>query len=121
MFADEAHACGDLDVTLVEVDSAANDAELVIALGGDGTFLRATEFTRQTGTPMLGVNLGHVGFLAQAEQHDLSVAIQAIVDATYEIEERGTVDAEVIIDGETTATAWALNEASIERTNRERM
>jgi len=67
MLGGEARECGDLDVTVVDAERAADGAELVIALGGDGTFLRATELARPSGTPMLGVNLGHVGFLAQAE------------------------------------------------------
>ena len=120
MLADEARDCG-IDVTVVDAAHASDGVELVVALGGDGTFLRATELVRPAGTPMLGVNLGHVGFLAQAELNDLAEAVQAIVDNTYEVEERSTVDATVTIDGEATATAWALNEVSIERTNRERM
>jgi NAD+ kinase len=70
---------------------------------------------------MLGVNLGHVGFLAETEPQNLHDAVDAIVAGHYEVEERVTVDAEVILDGVVTESAWALNEASIERTNRERM
>jgi NAD+ kinase len=70
---------------------------------------------------MLGVNLGHVGFLAETEPQGMQDAVNAIVTGQYEVEERVTVDAEIILDGVITETAWALNEASIERTNRERM
>lgn len=121
MLADEAAACGDADVRVVDGGDAAQDAELVIALGGDGTFLRATELARPAGVPMLGVNLGHVGFLAEAEPDALTDTVAAIVDHGYTVEERVTVDAEVSIDGQTVGRAWALNEASLERTNRERM
>jgi NAD+ kinase len=70
---------------------------------------------------MLGVNLGHVGFLAEAEPQALDTTVEAIVNRTYGVEERVTVDAQVILDGVITSSAWALNEASLERTNRERM
>src|SRR5207244_6389563 len=83
--------------------------------------LRATELARPAGVPMLGVNLGHVGFLAEAEPHALAGTVEAIVERGYVVEERVTVDAEVSIDGAVRASAWALNEASLERTNRERM
>ncbi|HJQ42154.1 MAG TPA: NAD kinase [Jatrophihabitantaceae bacterium] len=121
MLAAEAGQCGAQDATVVEAERAAEGAELVLVLGGDGTFLRATELARPAGTPMLGVNLGHVGFLAQAEPDDLRDTVQAIVDAEYTVEERVTVDAEVVRGDEVLAHMWALNEASLERTNRERM
>jgi NAD+ kinase len=70
---------------------------------------------------MLGVNLGHVGFLAEAEPNTLEATVEAIVRCEYEVEERVTVDAEIIVDGAVQASAWALNEVSLERTNRERM
>jgi len=108
-------------VRVVPPDGAAQDAELVLVLGGDGTFLRAAELARPAGVPMLGVNLGHVGFLAEAEPHALADTLQAIVERRYEVEERVTVDAEIILDGVSHGTAWALNEVSLERTNRERM
>jgi NAD+ kinase len=70
---------------------------------------------------MLGVNLGHVGFLAQADPHALREALELVVAGQYEVEERVTVDAEVLLDGAVADRAWALNEASLERTNRARM
>jgi NAD+ kinase len=117
----EAKTCGDTAVTIVEQARAADGAELVLALGGDGTFLRAAELARPAGVPMLGVNLGHVGFLAEAEPDALDSAVQSIAERNYAVDERRTVDAEVIVDGASMATAWALNEVSLERTNRERM
>jgi NAD+ kinase len=121
MLAEEAAECDGHVVRVVEPDVAAADAELILALGGDGTFLRASEFARPSGTPMLGVNLGHVGFLAQAEPDDLAGTVQAIVDSAYHVEERVTVDAQVIVDDVVLASAWALNEVSLERTSRERI
>jgi NAD+ kinase len=121
MLAGEAAACGDDSVHIVEQADAANGAELVLVLGGDGTFLRATEFARPAGVPMLGVNLGHVGFLAGAEPEALADTVRAIAARSYTVEERVTVAAEVSLDGVLVDTAWALNEVSLERTNRERM
>jgi NAD+ kinase len=121
MLADEAAAIAGAGIDVFPADRAAIDTELVLVLGGDGTFLRAAELARPAGVPMLGVNLGHVGFLAEAEPHRFSDAVDAIVNCAYDVEERVTVDAEVYIDGELRAEAWALNEASLERTNRERM
>jgi NAD+ kinase len=120
MLADEA-ACLSTSVRVVEHPDAAEGCELVLALGGDGTFLRAAELARPAGVPMLGVNLGHVGFLAETDPQGLRDAVDAVVSGRYAVEERVTVDAEIVVDGVVTDTAWALNEASIERTNRERM
>ncbi|HEX6235110.1 MAG TPA: NAD kinase [Jiangellaceae bacterium] len=100
---------------------SASGCELVIVLGGDGTILRGAELARPTGTPILGVNLGHVGFLAEAERDDLSFTVDRIVDRRYEVEERMTVDVVVRHDNEVIATNWALNEASVEKASRERM
>ncbi len=121
MLETEAHACDDGSVTVVEPARAAHDTELVLVLGGDGTFLRAAELARPAGVPMLGVNLGHVGFLAEAEPDALADAVESIVEHDYTVEERVTVDAQISIDGAPCGEAWALNEVSLERTNRERM
>jgi NAD+ kinase len=107
-------------ITTAPADAAVG-AEVALTLGGDGTFLRAAELARPAGVPMLGVNLGHVGFLAEAEPNTLDSTIESIVRCDYDVEERVTVDATVIVDGAVQARAWALNEVSLERTNRERM
>jgi len=121
MLSEEAVRCAVESVQVSELSDAALDCEVVVALGGDGTFLRAAELARPAGVPMLGVNLGHVGFLAEADPESLDQAVALIVDGRYRVEERVTVDAEIVIDGEVVERAWALNEASLERTNRERM
>src|SRR4051812_24500625 len=64
-------ADGDLDIALLGDGLSVADLELVVVLGGDGTILRAAEIVRGTDVPVLGVNLGHVGFLAEAEREDL--------------------------------------------------
>jgi NAD+ kinase len=97
------------------------DCELVVVIGGDGTILRAAEVAHDSGTPILGVNLGHVGFLAEAEYEDVASTIEAIVERRYTWEERLTIDVSVFRDGELVAGTFALNEASVERASRERM
>ncbi|MGH8861940.1 MAG: NAD kinase [Jatrophihabitantaceae bacterium] len=108
-------------VIAVAAEHVAEGAEVALILGGDGTFLRAAELARPSGVAMLGVNLGHVGFLADADPKALDATVETIVRRAYEVEERATVDATVIVDGAVQARAWALNEVSLERTNRERM
>jgi len=95
--------------------------ELVVVVGGDGTILRAAELARESGTPLLGVNLGHVGFLAEAEPEDIEHTITAIVDRAYRAEERITLDVSVFEGKRLVASTWALNEASVEKAARERM
>jgi NAD+ kinase len=100
---------------------AAEGCELVVVLGGDGTILRGAEIARPTGTPVLGVNLGHVGFLAEAERDGLAYTVDHVVRRSYEVEERLTVDVSLHQDGEVVATGWAVNEVSLEKAARERM
>jgi len=95
--------------------------ELAVVIGGDGTILRAAELTHGTGTPLLGVNLGHVGFLAEAESDAVEATIDAIVHRRYASEERLTIDVSVFRGGELVTSTWALNEASVEKAARERM
>jgi len=121
MLAEEALDCGQGGVRICDPDDAAEGAEIVLVFGGDGTFLRAAEFARPAGVPMLGVNFGHVGFLAEAEPDDLDDVIHAVIEGRYEVEARTTVDVEVLSENEVTATGWALNEASVEKSVRERM
>jgi NAD+ kinase len=115
----------DLDLAAAEVKPcspyAAEDCELVVVIGGDGTILRGADLCRSTGTPLLGVNLGHVGFLAEAESDDLDVTVDRLVQRDYTVEERMTVDVTVLQDGIASSRGWALNEASVEKAARERM
>ena len=111
--------CAGADVVPPAPDAAA-DAEMVIVLGGDGTLLRAAEIARPAGAPLLGVNLGHVGFLAEAEPDDLASAVDQVVEHSYSVEERMTIEVTVRHNGTATGT-WALNEASVEKVARERM
>jgi NAD+ kinase len=122
--ADLSLALGDVQVVAATADAAA-DCEVVVVIGGDGTILRAAEVARECGTPILGINLGHVGFLAEAESDDVASTIDAIVHRRYSAEERLTLDVSVYrdVDGEKelVCSTWALNEASVEKASRERM
>jgi NAD+ kinase len=100
---------------------AGHGCELAVVIGGDGTILRAAEITHDHGTPVLGVNLGHVGFLAEAEVDDVESTIEAIVGRRYTTDERFTIDITVHHDGELVTSTFALNEASVEKAARERM
>ncbi|MGX7828919.1 NAD kinase [Actinokineospora sp. 24-640] len=102
-------------------DAAAKDVELVFVLGGDGTLLRAAEAARPAGVPVLGVNFGRVGFLAEAESEALDDAVARVVEGDYRVEERMTVDVSAELGGRELARTWALNEASLEKFSRERI
>jgi NAD+ kinase len=94
---------------------------VVVVFGGDGTLLRAAELARPTSTPVLGVNLGHVGFLAEAEPDALDATVDRVVARSYDVEERLTLDVTVTTNGDLVDSGWALNEASVEKTSRQRM
>ncbi|MCO5973643.1 NAD kinase [Actinoallomurus soli] len=112
--------CAGADVMPVSA-AAAEGAEMVIVLGGDGTILRAADLARRSGTPLLGVNLGHVGFLAEAEREDLAATVDKVAARRYDVEERMTIDVVVRQNGSVTSTGWALNEAAVEKASRQRM
>ena len=122
VLADEA---GALDLACSEVvhadTHAAEGTELVLVLGGDGSLLRGAELARPHGVPLLGVNLGHVGFLAEAEPEALPSVIERVIARQYDVEERMTVDVTVRAGAEVLWNDWALNEAALEKEQRGRM
>ena len=109
-----------LELVGPDTDAGA-DCEIAVVVGGDGSILRAAEVTWSSGTPVLGVNLGHVGFLAEAEPDDVEATIEAIVQRTWTPEDRLTLDVRAYRDGELVTHTFALNEASVEKAARERM
>lgn len=128
----EVHALADEAVALTEAGAQglvtvpgtpgiAATYELAVVFGGDGTILRAAELCRGTKTPILGVNLGHVGFLAEADIDDIHEVAARVIAGDLEVEERLTIDVEVRVDGKVVAQNWALNEASVEKAERQRM
>lgn len=114
-------AVSDVPFAQLDKDVSRADVELVVCLGGDGTILKAAEIMREAATPLLGVNMGHVGFLAELEAEDLSSVVARVLAKDYTVDERLTLDVVVELDGKAVFTTWALNEASIEKMSRERM
>lgn len=114
---------GDLDTAVLgEGGVDVTDIEVAIVLGGDGTILRAAELVRAASVPILGVNMGHVGFLAELEADDIDEAIGRALARDYEIHKRMTLSVEVR-DAQDAVVyrTWALNEATVEKASRERM
>jgi NAD+ kinase len=105
----------------VRGQAAAQGVEIVFALGGDGTLLRAAELARPAKAPLLGINLGKVGFLAEAEIGDVDKAVREIVDGQYTVDERLTLDVTAEHDGRPVGSSWALNEVTVEKGAREKM
>lgn len=112
---DDMRAMG-VEIEVVDADPhAAEGCELVLVLGGDGTFLRAAELARNVGIPVLGVNLGRIGFLAEAEAEAIDTVLDHVIARTYRVEERLTLDIVVRQGGRIIDQGWALNEASLEK------
>ncbi|MFL6121095.1 NAD kinase [Actinophytocola sp.] len=100
---------------------AAEGTELVFVLGGDGTLLRAAELARPAEVPVLAVNMGRVGFLAEADSDLLEEAVSQVIAQRYEVVNRMTVDVTATLGDRQLARTWALNEASVEKSSRERI
>ena len=92
------------------------DAEIVIVLGGDGTILRGAEISRLRKIPLLGVNLGHVGFMAEVEKLSLDAVAASVLSKSYTTDSRMVLAYSVERDGKTVSSGWSLNEVTIERT-----
>lgn len=102
-------------------DVSTAEIELAICLGGDGTILKAAEILRGAEAPILGVNMGHIGFLAELEAEDLDATIARVIARDYSVDQRMALDVDVELDGKTVFSTWALNEASVEKLSREKM
>lgn len=104
------------------IDRFADGLDVVLVFGGDGTFLRAAYWARDVGVPLLGVNLGRLGFLAEIERDGVADALRAVAAGEYGVEERMTLQVDVLdaADG-VVAAGWALNEASVERSVPQRL
>jgi NAD+ kinase len=105
---------GVLGISQVGADAIA-DAEVVLVLGGDGTILRGAEIARRQNIPILGINLGHVGFLAEVEKPSLTEIAASIVAKEYVTENRMVLKYSVLRNGAVVSTGWALNEVTVER------
>ena len=92
-----------------------DQVDLAVVLGGDGTMLRAAEIFRGKKVPILGINLGHVGFLAEIERPSLTEIVDAIASGTFSIEERMSLNYQLLRAGKVIESGWALNEVLVER------
>ncbi|MEX0836582.1 MAG: NAD(+)/NADH kinase, partial [Nitriliruptor sp.] len=109
-------------VTSVPADSFADGLDIAICFGGDGTFLRAAHLCRDPQVPVLGVNLGRLGFLAEVELDDVGPALRAVAEGRWKLEPRATIEVEVTgPDGQQLGSGWALNEVAVEKTERQRL
>ena len=97
------------------------DLELTIVLGGDGTILGAVELTRGSEAPILGINHGHVGFLAESEKDDLAWTVAQALKGDYDVDERLVLDVTVVDNSGEVYRTFAVNEATIEKASRARM
>jgi NAD+ kinase len=104
-----------IDLANTKLFSDDVSVEVALVLGGDGTILRAAELVRKQNAPVLGVNLGHVGFLAEVEKPSTTEIVKAIIDKSYETEERMILNYQLLRAGKEIASGWALNEVIIER------
>ena len=94
---------------------ASDVVDLAIVLGGDGTMLRAAQICRGKNTPVLGVNLGHVGFLAEIERPSPNEIADAIATGNFSVEDRMSLNYQLIRAGKEIESGWALNEVLVER------
>jgi NAD+ kinase len=108
--------------TEIEIESiqsvsldAIGEVEVAIVLGGDGTILRGAEVTVARNIPLLAINVGHVGFLAEVSKPTIDILAQAVIDKSYVIENRMVVGYSVERGGDEIAQGWALNEITVER------
>jgi NAD+ kinase len=109
------------DVACVEASEFGPGLDLVVALGGDGTLLRALGLVVTAQVPALGVNAGRLGFLAEVEPHALQPALDAVLAGRYQVERRTTVEATVLVDGEVIGEDRAINDVVLEKAARERL
>lgn len=107
------------DVSISGVTNSAADhlpsVEIAVVLGGDGTILRGAELTRERNIPLLGINIGHVGFMAEVIRPEISVVAKSVIDKSYSLDSRMVLAYEVIRNDKVIDTGWALNEVTVER------
>jgi len=107
------------DVSIIGVTNSAADnlpaVEIAVVLGGDGTILRGAELTRECNIPLLGINIGHVGFMAEVIRPEISAVAKSVIDKSYGLDSRMVLAYQVIRSGKVIDTGWALNEVTVER------
>lgn len=111
------YTISDVDIASITKVSHADlpEIEAAVVLGGDGTILRAAEITLTRNIPLLGINMGHVGFMAEVNRPSISAIAECIISKNYVTENRMILRYSVQRDGNEIGTGWALNEVTVER------
>lgn len=100
---------------LCEFEDAANGADLIISFGGDGTLLHTASQVSHLDVPVLGINIGRIGYMAELEANEIEY-LQKVIDGDYRTEERMMLDVEIVRDGITVNKTSALNDAVVMKT-----
>ena len=111
------YTISDIDIQGIKKVAAEDlpEIEIAVVLGGDGTILRAAEVTLARKIPLLGINLGHVGFLAEVDRPTIKAIAQSIIEKSYVSENRMVLQFEIERGGKVVSAGWALNEVTVER------
>ena len=111
------YTISDIDIEGIKKVAAEDlpEIEIAVVLGGDGTILRAAEVTLARKIPLLGINLGHVGFLAEVDRPTIKAIAQSIIEKSYVSENRMVLQFEIERGGKFVSNGWALNEVTVER------
>jgi len=111
------YTISDIDIEGIKKVAAEDlpEIEIAVVLGGDGTILRAAEVTLAREIPLLGINLGHVGFLAEVNRPTIKAIAQSIIEKSYVSENRMVLQFEIERGGKVVSAGWALNEVTVER------
>ncbi|WP_199035847.1 NAD kinase [Glycomyces salinus] len=117
----EVAALREPDAIMVGDDVSSAPADLVLALGGDGTVLRSARLAAEADVPLLGVNFGKVGFLAEAETGELETVVSRLLEGDYTVEERTTIAVEAIGADGRNVSSWAFNDIAVEKAEPARM
>jgi NAD+ kinase len=113
----ELYTTSDVAITGVKncETSSLPDVEVAVVLGGDGTILRGAELTRERNIPLLGINIGHVGFMAEVIRPEITAVAKSVIEKSYSLDSRMVLAYEVIRAGKVVNSGWALNEVTVER------
>ena len=111
----EISALLNMEKTCIDEEAVYKEAEVIICLGGDGTFLKVARSAQQLNKPLLGINLGNLGFLTEVEKNDIDHAVERILSDQYEVEERMMLEAAIYSSGKLINRDLALNDVVISR------
>ena len=103
------------DIPTMSVESPLNIPEILVSLGGDGTFLRASHYAINNEVPIVGINLGNIGFLTNIEQEEILSSLTKLLNKEYEIEERNIIYSSLIRSGKEIYNTFAVNDFVIQR------